>query len=1047
MRIIYLTLFCIGWFLSPAAAQSCAAIEYTSKDGLPAGGFTSSFQDRDGYLWVNTYANGCTRFDGKKWTRFSITDGLLANKMDVSWQDKSGRMWFDHGQYGMTMLSNDGKFHQFKPFKDRPNDIERYTVSPGGQVFFYHQQTREISRFDPQTGQKVPIGVMLPNDTLKYSSNLFLTNDHDLNGAIYMPNNNKGQPVKVFKFSENKWELQSSLSATPSLPLTPGVLNYPIIGNVKEVKFFKNKGWEIVPPPSIRLLNGAEAHVVKDIQCLNFDYFNRKVFVIWKLAETTGIKQRYLLAEYDASMNLVGTCVFATYHLPVHAIKDRNGTFWVSCGTALLRVFPQFQNVTIDARNMLPQVWAVAQAPDSQMWFASYGKGLVRFDGLDLHPQPEFLKQFNHYDDGSLVDKKTGEMFFNIEGAPGKGGLLRFDGKKKWARFSDGIMSTYLDYDKKGQLMRGTFYKGLWLLPEGADISVNDAWEKIDTSKGLEFTQTIHTALEDRYGRYWMGHLHTGLACYDPKSRKIWNWTKSRSTDNYGVISMSEDAQGNLWLGTDQGLRFLKLPEDMDDQFDFLSHLSPVAVEYMGESTVSVCRLYDEKTLILGNAKGFFLLDLPAFYKGNTLISAFVPATGHLLGSINQNGIWVDKQKRIWLACTGGVTCFDPSYWVRNTLSPLVIHLDSIRIGHSIFKDLSKEIEVSLEAANGKIWCRSDLSPKLLDNVTYLYRFSNDTATWFTLRENGMFELPNLVPGHYKFEIIADCDGVRSKSEIVEFQISGPLWKSPRFWLLILLGISGVSALWWRRELKISAQKLLISNQQLQLEKSINEMAQINKEKDKLQVQAIVNQLNPHFINNALQWLQVRVDEDNEAVRVVGKLSENISTVFKNSRLKKAFHSLRDEMKLAENYLFIQKCRFGDKLSYEMPNEEALSNSENLNVPLMIVQIHAENAVEHGIRNKKTGVGWVHISLSEEDLYTVIKIEDDGVGRAAAQKIGSKGTQNGTTMLKELETIYNRQNQHPLEQFYEDDIFVDMEGKGYGTRVIIRMPKDYNFEF
>lgn len=156
---------------------------------------------------------------------------------------------------------------------------------------------------------------------------------------------------------------------------------------------------------------------------------------------------------------------------------------------------------------------------------------------------------------------------------------------------------------------------------------------------------------------------------------------------------------------------------------------------------------------------------------------------------------------------------------------------------------------------------------------------------------------------------------------------------------------------------------------------------------------------------------------------------------------------MREEMKLAENYLYIQKCRFRDKLSYQMPDEAILARLENMDVPLMIVQIHAENAVEHGIRCKSTGVGRVNISLREDEHYAIITIEDDGVGRAIAQKIGTKGTQNGTKMLKELETIYNKQNALPLTQEYEDNIFVDASGKGYGTRVIVRMPKDYNFEF
>ncbi len=118
----------------------------------------------------------------------------------------------------------------------------------------------------------------------------------------------------------------------------------------------------------------------------------------------------------------------------------------------------------------------------------------------------------------------------------------------------------------------------------------------------------------------------------------------------------------------------------------------------------------------------------------------------------------------------------------------------------------------------------------------------------------------------------------------------------------------------------------------------------------------------------------------------------------------------------------------------------------DVNVPLMMTQVQVENAVEHGIRNKKDGAGKVSIAAQEDEKFVILTITDNGVGRKAAAKIGSRGTQNGTLMLEELERIYNAQNLLQIEQHYEDDLFAQSDGTLYGTRVTVRIPKVYNFE-
>ena len=143
------------------------------------------------------------------------------------------------------------------------------------------------------------------------------------------------------------------------------------------------------------------------------------------------------------------------------------------------------------------------------------------------------------------------------------------------------------------------------------------------------------------------------------------------------------------------------------------------------------------------------------------------------------------------------------------------------------------------------------------------------------------------------------------------------------------------------------------------------------------------------------------------------------------------------------NYLFIQKRRFRDALDYNLVETGSLAD---IQVPLMILQIHVENAIDHGIRRKINGNGSVSVTIADIGDYVLLNVIDDGIGRPSAAKYRSHGFRQGVRMLQELITIYNRQNQLPMSQEYEDEIFTDTDGVRYGTRVIIRIPKIYRYD-
>ena len=1064
MRPLSLALLLLILFALQANAQSCGAISYNSNNGLAASNYLGIFQDSRGILWVGSYGSGVSRFDGKQWECWTTENGLLSKTSINIFEDKEGGIWFDHNDQGISRCK-DGKWQQF--------DYHRDTLAIGQLIYdrfhnkifvietgWYGKKSTRLFEYNYETQQFQFTGkaIMPQNLLANYTNFEVLQGEYEMEWWVYAVNASKrfGDYYHIQNGQAEKLPgLPGTYEAAPRPVYSNAILapetGSAIVQNLNGIFILKTGQWESLSAPNVpRYTRDAKRPSLQFAGC-SFDARNNCLFAVYYLQENAYVK-RYLLAEYDAAtLHLRQSMVFSNPffgNVGYRQIrKDLAGTLWLATTGNVLRLFPDKMYIPVNAPGMLPDAWGLAQASDGTIWFASNTVGITGFDGLSFKSQPKSMQTNKSFNDGSLTDP-NGDMYFNSVNSPDLG-ILKFDGKNhcELLKGTKSVIGFFLNRDNNEQILWGTSGHGLWILSKGKTGSNVADWQKIDHQKGM-LLDNVLTSLQDKFGRYWMGRTSQGIAMYNPKSDQVINWLRNQDPKNYGLVSMAEDLHGNLWLGTDRGLCFFENSGEIGPDFDLSSHLQRIGLDFTGESTINSCILYNANTLAIGNATGLHLLDLDAFYghPRRVLMRSINLKNGYQAGPVGQNAMIIDRDSCIWMTAANGAFRYNPRALPQDLQIPQVF-LEKFIAGKDTIFDLSTRLMLSSQQRDVQIFFKAPINPMLYDNIRFEYQLTGDSIWIKILPGAESVTLPSLKASNYRVAIRAVKGGLLSAPATVEFQIPPILWETPLFWLLVLTIVTAIGSLWWVREVQIANQKLQISNQKLQIEKSINEMAQMSKEKDKLQVQSIVNQLNPHFINNALQWLQVRVDEDEEAVRVVGKLSENISTVFKNSRIKRAHHSLSEELKLTENYLYIQKCRFGDNLSYEMPNEEIRTKFEGMNVPLMIVQIHAENAVEHGIRNKSTGVGRVSISILEEIDYVVITIEDDGVGRESAQKIGSKGTQNGTKMLQELEFIYNKQNTLPLEQRYEDGIFEDARGRYFGTRVIVRMPKRYNFEF
>ena len=126
------------------------------------------------------------------------------------------------------------------------------------------------------------------------------------------------------------------------------------------------------------------------------------------------------------------------------------------------------------------------------------------------------------------------------------------------------------------------------------------------------------------------------------------------------------------------------------------------------------------------------------------------------------------------------------------------------------------------------------------------------------------------------------------------------------------------------------------------------------------------NQVNPHFLFNSLNTLLMMVGDNQAASKYVESLSDFMRYML-NTRDKEAV-LLRDELKIARQYVFIQQSRFGGKLSVSFEVPESCFHYA---IPPLSLQMIIENAIKHNVISKDNPL--VVKIFVEDNEYLVIE--------------------------------------------------------------------------
>ena len=139
------------------------------------------------------------------------------------------------------------------------------------------------------------------------------------------------------------------------------------------------------------------------------------------------------------------------------------------------------------------------------------------------------------------------------------------------------------------------------------------------------------------------------------------------------------------------------------------------------------------------------------------------------------------------------------------------------------------------------------------------------------------------------------------------------------------------------------------------------------------ELENLKKQLNPHFLFNALNSIKaLTLFDGNQARESIIQLSDLLRLSLNLGEQQRA--TLSEELKLAKNYLALEKLRFDNRLTYEFNIQPDL---DNVLIMPMSLNTMLENAVKHGIGQLKTG-GKIIISASTDKNIVTIVVANSG---------------------------------------------------------------------
>lgn len=908
---------------------------FSTDDGLPSSEVYEILQDRQGYLWFGT-DNGLSRFNGYTFQNFGAIDGLTDPVLFNLREDRHGRVWMQ-GMSGKLFYYEDNKINAFSgnaqldTFNDRPIISKGFYIDSSDYIYCSLLNIGLI-RFSPE-GELTP----LINDL--YSLSVFKI-EEEVFSVFCFDNTQMDKTLKV----EGEWVDRNQL------PLT-------IIEGKSNIR-------HIVPKGS--LFNSFTSFSLKDkgilvqLQEYIFGFKGEKMLFYKKQDKVvncwyqlkngnilTGLSNRGGIRFYNTISDIPAnrfTTLLDGYTIS-HILEDREGGFWFATTEAGVFYQPNPRMIIFNRGSGMPvdQVTSVA-IKNKQECFAGFdGAGIFHIDLLK----------------GAVTS------------LPPAGGRI-FD----------------LAYDRRDDV--------LWAATADVQYLQEGKWNKM-----MDMTQSES---QKRPIPLYSKHFH-----FSPDRRDIWSanhfgffkiHSATRSIGLYSLdvkinnavyasrtLDVLTSFSGRTWIANMNGLYELK-----DHELLPVPPLHPafgVRVEALAE--------LPDSTLVIGS-KGYGLV----FWKGDQIAS--LSEQDGLTSNMIAN-LLADKEGRLWAGTFNGLnrivwkwgksadlrTITKAQGLPDNGIADIEVLGNNIWVatdaGLAFFTDGAPVSTLAPPPIIEKIWVNDRVCPpdKLLylsprennlaihfaslqyrnaGSILYRYRLQEKDEWRYT--QEHQLNFAALASGSYCFEVQAqNAEKQWSDAVLLPFVIHAPWWLTWWFLSGLVITLLGLIFAFYRYREQELRKKLAIEQQLSDLERK-----------------ALQAQMNPHFIFNCLNSLQLLImqNDSDKALHYLGIFANLVRGILNASIL--GMLSVEEEIKMLTHYLTMEKLRFKERFDFEIKTAPGL-NTMNRALPPMLIQPYVENAVLHGMKRKIIG-GLVTIEFEQEADQLIVTISDNGMGIGAS---------------------------------------------------------------
>ena len=488
--------------------------------------------------------------------------------------------------------------------------------------------------------------------------------------------------------------------------------------------------------------------------------------------------------------SLVHNSVYSLY-------EDRVGTLWIGTWSGIsildkrMYRFEHFQHQHNDLRSLSSNIVSSFQEDRNGTWIGTEQGGLNFMDERRnvftaykyLENDPESLPSNNVK---SVYSDSNEDLWVGTY----NGGLSLYRGKGRFANFMPGH-SVYSITEMPGKKLYVGSKSGLYVMDLPSREITGTVFPVSSGRRNLE--SFIISLFRDSRGRLWIGTRNEGIFLYDPGRETV---DQLRSVDNDSttlsgnyVITFCEDPDGNIWIGTSDGLNMYREP---DQSFRRIRH----RVGF--EATVINGLLADSSgKLWIASNNGIFHFD-----PRTDDVRQYIYLDGLQSNEFNRGACYLNSRGEMFFGGVYGFNVFRPEEIKMNPDPPPVIISDLKLFNKSVVpgeKDSPLERHIS-ETEKITLSHRQSsfgfefvaLNYLLPEKNSYAYKLEGYEDEWNYSGRSRIASYMNLKPGAYTFRAKgSNNDNVWNHQDAsVNIVVKGPPWSSPLAIFIYLAVIS-----------------------------------------------------------------------------------------------------------------------------------------------------------------------------------------------------------------------------------------------------------------